>query len=415
MAALDVAVEIGLDLGEDDPTAFALDDATRGVLDNTAHLLGGELFFDITGRVRSISSRRGKNQALDKIDAGLGSIVFDNSDRFFDPLYPESQFYQFLIPRREVRVLANDYPVYRGFIDDLDFDYSPGGVSTVRVDMSDAFSNLSNARLPELEPDSELPGERINYVLDQPEVSWPAALRQIDDGLNTLLDNTIEEGTGVLSYLQLVSQSEFGDLFISRAGEVVFRASNAALNSKNVAFTDDLTPTATTKIPYTALNTIYGSENLYNRIVISNADVIPDEVTAEDLDAQKLFGVRSFQQTDLLTQNLADIQTVADELLATYKDPRYRFESVVVSLDKLDDTQADAILDLEIGDLVIATFTPNKIPPAITFPVRIIGINHDWTPTQKRVTFSLETLIYGAFILDNPSFGVLDSSTLSQW
>lgn len=414
MTTLVPKVEIGLDLGDFSSVAFRLDDATKGVLDNTSYTLGGALFFDITDRVKSISTSRGKNQALDKIDSGTSSIVFDNSDRFFDPNYPNSEFFRFLIPRREVRVTSNGYPVFIGFIEDLDFSYSPGNISTVKVEVADGFSTLANAELPEIAPTTEFSGARIERILDDPEVNWSPTLRQIDTGVTELTDITIPEGTEALRYLQLVNQSENGQLFISREGNLVFQARDNGLVAKNITFTDDLTPGPQTKIPYVAVNTIYGSENLYNRVVLTNNDTFaPETTTQEDLDSQKLFGIRTYTADKLLSLNLFDLEAVATELLATYKEPRFRFESITVNLDKLDTADVEAILDLEIGEIVGVSFTPNQIPPAINNPVRIIAIKHDWTPTQKRVTFSLENLTFGLFILDNSSFGVLDTNTLS--
>ncbi|MFN9952987.1 MAG: hypothetical protein ACK55I_07790, partial [bacterium] len=135
----------GLNLGQADPFAFILDDAIKGVLDNTSFTLGGERFFDISDRLIATSTARGKNQALDRIDAGTSSIVVDNSDRHFDPLYPNGPYFGQLIPRRTVRITCNDQPVFIGAIDDFDIVYAPSNRSQVRIDVSDAFSTLTNS------------------------------------------------------------------------------------------------------------------------------------------------------------------------------------------------------------------------------------------------------------------------------
>ena len=85
MAAPAVKLELGLNLGQGDPFSFVLDSSTRGVLNNTSYTLGGERFFDITDRLVTTTVRRGKNNALDRIDAGIVNITVDNSDREFDP------------------------------------------------------------------------------------------------------------------------------------------------------------------------------------------------------------------------------------------------------------------------------------------------------------------------------------------
>ena len=114
MPAPAVKVELGANLGQRDLTRFVLDDAVKGVLDNTEYTLGGDRFFDITDRLISANTSRGKNTALDRIDAGQLNIVLDNFDRLFDPLYVDGTYYSQLIPGNEIRISCNGYPVIYG-------------------------------------------------------------------------------------------------------------------------------------------------------------------------------------------------------------------------------------------------------------------------------------------------------------
>jgi hypothetical protein len=104
---------------------------------------------------------------------------------------------------------------------------------------------------------------------------------------------------------------------------------------------------------------------------------------------------------------------LADYLLARFKEPQYRFESLTVVMDTLTEANQNAVLDLEIGDIVLVRFEPSDIPPAIEQYVRIIGISHDWTSTSKNITFALERLDFAIFILDNPVLGELDNDRLA--
>jgi hypothetical protein len=413
MPAPAVKVELGLNLGQADPFAFVLDDAIKGVLDNTSFTLGGERYFDISDRLIATSTARGKNQALDRIDAGTSSIVVDNSDRHFDPLYPNGPYFGQLIPRRTVRITCNDQPVFIGAIDDFDIVYAPSNRSQVRIDVSDAFSTLTNSGLEEFTPTAQLSGARVNAVLDRPEVDWPAAEREIDTGNSTMLGALVAEGTSVLEYLQLVSNSEFGDLFIGKDGKVVFRERNAVPNTPNLVFSDEVVAGAYTGIQFASVNNVYGSENLYNRILISNAGSPVLEASAADTESQTVYGPRSYSQSNLLVASQSELQFLADFLLARFKEPQYRFESLTVVMDTLTEANQDAVLDLEIGDIVLVRFEPSDIPPAIEQYVRIIGISHDWTSTSKNITFALERLDFAIFILDNPVLGELDNDRLA--
>jgi hypothetical protein len=112
-------------------------------------------------------------------------------------------------------------------------------------------------------------------------------------------------------------------------------------------------------------------------------------------------------------QDLDELQFLADFNLARYKEPQYRFETVTVVLDTLTTENQNKVLDLEIGDIITVRFIPSDIPPAIEQFCRIIGISQDWTPGSKNISFALERLEFGLFILDNPTLGQLDDDRLA--
>jgi hypothetical protein len=412
MAVADIKVELGLDLGDRSPQGFKLDDPVRGVLDGVDFVLAGELFYDISNRLSSVSIRRGKSQALDRIDAGIASITVNNNDRLFDPLYEGSQFFGVLVPRKRVRVTANNKPVFFGFIEDLDLNYLPENRSTVLFDVADGLSLLTNSAIEEYEPVSQLSGARVNAVLDLPEVSWDDNNRDIDAGNSIMLDAEVSAGTSVLEYLKLVSASEQGNLFIGKDGKIIFQERNADQNSVDLIFTDNFSASESVKIPFTQVNNIFGSENLYNSITVENADVFPETVLVEDLASIGAYGYRAYSLTGVLIQDPDELTDLASRLLFTYKDPLYRFESVAVELSRLTTEQQNSVLDLEIGDIVQVEFTPNGIPPAISLPCRVLGISQEWSIERKQILFSLETLNYGVFVLDSDLFGQLDDDRL---
>jgi hypothetical protein len=414
MPAPVVKVELGADLGARDPNSFTLDDAIKGVLDSTTYTLGGTRFFDITDRLISASTTRGKNQALDRIDAGTLNIVVDNFDRLFDPIYANGFYFGQLIPGKEIRISCNDLPVIYGTIDDIDIAYEPGNRSVASFQATDGLSYLTQNNLPEVFPDVELSGARVTRILDLPEVDWPVDKRSIDTGNSFLSDTDIAQGTQAIGYLQLIATSESGEVFVSRDNNFVFRERNSTPNLPNIIFTDEASIPGFTVIPFAELGVVYGTEELYNRIVLTNDfPLFPDEATAEDLDSQVLYGPHSYDQSGLLNNELSDLESLADFLLLRFKEPQYRFSSVGVVMDILSESQQDEILDLEIGDIVQVRFTPSGIPPAIEQYVKVIGISHDWQNNEKRINLSLERLDFSLFVLDNAVVGILDEDRLS--
>jgi hypothetical protein len=409
-----VKVELGADLGARDPNSFTLDSAIKGVLDNTTYTLGGTRFFDITDRLLSANTSRGKNQALDRIDAGNLNIVVDNFDRLFDPLYENGFYFGQLIPGREIRISCNDLPVIYGTVDDIDIAYEPGNRSVASFKATDGLSTLTQNNLPEVFPDVELSGARVTRILDLPEIDWPADRRIIDTGNSLLSDTDVAQGTQAIGYLQLVATSESGEVFVSKDNNFVFRQRNSTPNLPNIIFTDEQSIPGFTVIPFSELGVVYGTEELFNRIVLSNDfPLFPDEVTVDDLDSQVLYGPRSYTQNGLLNNDLADLESLAEFLLLRFKEPQYRFNSLSVVMDILTEVQQDQVLDLEIGDIVQVRFTPSGIPPAIEQYVRVIGISHDWQNNEKRINLALERLDFSLFVLDNPVVGILDEDRLS--
>lgn len=91
-------------------TSLVLDDATKGAMDGI-YTIGDTVFaatwVDVTSKVQSFSTNRGKSRQLDKFEAGTASVTFNNYDRVFDPLYSSSPYYGQIVPKRPIRIWNN--------------------------------------------------------------------------------------------------------------------------------------------------------------------------------------------------------------------------------------------------------------------------------------------------------------------
>jgi hypothetical protein len=401
-------VEIGFDLTANNSGPFlTLDDPVAGRLDDADWTLGGEIFYDVTDRVRSWSSNRGKSRALDAFNAGNASIVLDNNTRDFDPTYAASPFYGQIIPKRQIRISSNGVVQFYGLIDDWNLDYAPQGDSTAGVVCSDGFAQLANQTLTGATATSQLSGARVNAILDSADVNWPSDKRAVDSGEVLLGADVIPDNGNALTYLQLVEASEGGRLFISKAGNLVFKDQNGVQpdGSSIVTFADD-----GSGVKYTGMQVVYGSELLYNQAVVSR--VGGSTTTANDTDSQQAYGIYTITKTDLLMANDADVDALAVSLVKQYSEPEFRFEALTVDLNQITEVQQTAVLGLEIGDVALIKFTPNNISPAIEKYVEVLGVAQSSDPNRRTVTLNFGTLDYISFILDDVAFGKLDSATL---
>jgi hypothetical protein len=397
-------IEIGFDLTDSGTGPFfRLDDPIQGVLDNTSFVLGGELFYDVTNFVTSVSITRGKNRELDQYDQGLANIVFNNNDRTFDPEYAASPFAGQIIPKRQVRISSGNLIQFYGLIDDWNLTYEPNGDSIAAAACSDATASFASQTFFERTNIVEKSGDRINTLLSLPEVGWPLSLRQIDTGQMTLGADTIADNTNVLEYFRLVEQSEPGAFFIGKDGSVIFKDRITAPLTDGVTLADD-----GTGIPYQTIRVQYGSELLANEIVLESA-ITTTQVTQQDLDSIEEYGVFNLTTTGLLIGDDNDLIELADFYSQKYSSPEYRFEAVDILLDELTLQQQADLLALELGDVVQIKFTPNQLPPAINKYAEIISVNHSIDLDNHILTLGFATLDFALFVLDDAQFGKLDS------
>jgi hypothetical protein len=397
-------VEIGFDLAGNNGPFFVLDDAERGVLDNTAWTLAGTFFYDVTQYVKDIQITRGKNRDIDSYSSGEAVVTMTNYNRYFDPTYQASPFYGNIIPRREVKISSNGIQQYFGTIDDWNLRYAIQGDSEVTFVTSDGFYRLNNQTVTPGTATVQSSGARINAILDDPGVAWPSTYRSVDTGVVTVGANVVPDNQNALSYLKLVEQTEHGAFFIAKDGKATFKSRSIVQpTTAPVLLTDD-----NTGIGYSDIRITYGSEQLANEIVVTSA-VSGTTVTAIDLASQGVYGVLNLTLSDLIMNSTSDVESLAVFLANKYSQPEYRFEAVEVILDDLSPTNQNKILGLELNDVIKVKFTPNGIGPAIEQYVEIINIAHRADLQIHRVTLGLARLDFLYFILDDPTFGRLDA------
>lgn len=397
-------IEIGFDLTDTGVGPFfRLDDPIQGVLDNTQFILGGELFYDVTDYVTSVSISRGKNRELDQYDQGLANVVFNNNQRTFDPEYASSPFAGQIIPKRQVRISSGGLVQFFGLIDDWNLTYEPNGDSIAAAACSDATASFANQTLVGRTNSIEQSGERVNTILSLPEVNWPLELRNIDTGEMTLGPDVIADNTNALAYFRLIEQSEPGSFFIGKSGAVTFKDRITPPLAEGVVLADD-----GSGIPYQSLSVQYGSELLANEIVLSSA-ITTTQVTQTDLDSVEEYGVFNLTREGLLVNDDTDLEALAEFYSQKYSTPEYRFESVQILLDELTAGQQEDILALELGDVLQIKFTPNQIPPAITKYAEIIRIEHAVDLDNHILLLGFSTLDFALFVLDDAEFGKLDA------
>lgn len=399
---MSVKVEIGFTASGASAPFFTLGDDTLGVLGGTEGLLGGgEILVDVTSDLISFDIARGKSRELDRYQAGQATVNFQNDQRVFDPTYEASPYFGQIEPRRQIRITVDDVVQYEGTIDDWNISYERGGNSVSTAQCFDGFANLANIGLESFSPTEELAGPRVEAALDN--IDWPEEKRNIDTGNATLEAQTVEDGTGILEYLQTVANSEPGEVFIDKNGNIRFVQRNAGFSADRPLLSD-----AGDGIGYKTIAAQFGVELLFNRVTTTNSTLT---ATAFNQTSINLYGERDLQRATFLS-NQAQLDGLADFLTGRFADPEFRFEQIEIDLRTISAEDKATVLGLELGDIVEVKFTPNDIPPAIERFGRIIKIQQRFEPFSEILILGLQSTQGALLVLGDPEFGKIGTDNV---
>jgi len=402
-----------------DVNSFTLDSATKGLLDGTYPLGPGSDFADVTDSTTQISIKRGRRDVGDQFGAGSMTFTINDVDGIFSPFDENGPYFNIpdalpgLAPMRAVELIryddnGNPHYLYRGKVVNYNYNFALDGIDTVTVFCSDNFYLLSQTFMDELNVDVETSGERIETVLDLPEVQYPTgAARSIDPGTVDLGHDsayTVPGGTNVLGYLLQINQTaEFGRLFVSRAGVLTFTPRvGTTLSAPVIDFMDD-----GTGVPYDGLGITFEADSVTNRVFIENLGGA--NATADDLPSQATY----FVQTNSITNSLLDDTELATA--ATYLlngTPEARYNSVETVFGALTNAQRDTVALVDISDTVSIerTFVTGNTTTTLAQELAVEGVEHEITLNGHRVLlFTSPTTIVYELILDNAEFGKIDA------
>jgi hypothetical protein len=292
--------------------------------------------------------------------------------------------------------MAEGTPVFTGFVDDWNFNYSMGGLAVASLDGSDGFALLARQENAGGSAVVEGSGARVSRVLDQTTVQWPGNRRAIETGQTTLEAGLLEGNA--LQYLQKVALSESSLLFVSKSGDLTFLERLIQEESQTV-FTDD-----GTGVPYEVVAVSYGTEELTNRAVVTST---AGTATGVDASSQVTFGITE-RDIDTFLSTLTQLQGLADYVVLRYGVPEFRVERVTVNMNLLTPAQVTEVLALELGSLADVRFQPPGGGAPVFLRNRVIGISHDVNVSEHLVSFNFESLPFDFFVLDDALFGKLD-------
>ena len=397
--------------------AFVLDDAVKGVLNNTTYVLNGTTeFAPMLQYSTNVNIKRGRRDIGDQFSAGTMSFNLNDTlaGGILNPLYSSSPYVdpagQFtLAPLRRVSFgrynsVGTFVALFVGQIVNYDYSYELGGENMISVYCADDFYLLAQTALNEYNVSEQLSSARLAAVLDLPEVAYPALSRDIETGTQTLggaAAYTVPNGTNVKAYIDQIQAAEQGRIFMARTGVLTSQPRIGNTLAGSVAdFHDD-----GTNIPYNSLGITYNADLIVNRASIQHLGATSPEV-ADDAASQTKYLIQNISITNSLLHNDAAALDLAEYLLVG--EPEATFNAVQTDYLMLTTAQREALALVDIGDTITITntITGGQVAQELAVEGVEIAVNLN---NGHRVTFyTSSTVIVYEFILDDPIYGKLD-------
>ena len=396
--------------------AFVLDNATKGVLNNTTYVLDGTTeFAPMLEYSTNVNIKRGRRDVGDQFSAG--TMSFNLNDELaggtLNPLYSSSPYVdpagQFtLAPLRRVSFgrynsVGTFVALFVGQIVSYDYNYELGGTNTVSVYCADDFYLLAQTALAEFNVSEQLSSARLAAVLDLPEVAYPALSRDIETGSQTLggaAAYTVPNGTNVKAYIDQIQQAEQGRIFMARTGVLTSQPRIGNTLSGSVAdFHDD-----GTNIPYNSLGIIYNADLIVNRASIQHLGASSPEV-ANDLVSQAKYLIQNVSITNSLLHNDAAAQALADYLLVG--EPEATFNAVQTDYLMLTTAQRETLALVDIGDTITITNTITGGQVAQELAVEGVEISVNLNNGHRVTFYTSSTVIVYEFVLNDAVYGII--------
>jgi len=394
-----------------DSSAFYLNDS---LLNGTDVLDGdGTDFIDITPVVQNMRISRGRHKPLDVFGPGTMSVSISvpKTNRDYDPLNTASVYYNDLTeqpglaPLRPIRLSRNGEYLFTGVVTTYNQTYSLDGLTSYNIFAADNIYVLSQGSLPSTVTSSQTSSARITAVLSAAAFTGSTSLTA--SPVATLGAFTIASGTNVNAYINQIQQAEQGRIFCSKTNVLTAQARiGNTLGTPTVTFND--TKTAT---PYDVILVEFDQQSVINNVNVT----IEGGVLQNASDASSI--ATYFTQTEAITDSLlstnAQAATLASYLLNPLPEPR--FTSVSTTFASLTDAQKTALAPIEIGDIVSATKSfASGSPLAVQQNLAVEGIDHviDVNTGHRMTLWTSPTVIVYAFVLDDPTFGLLDGTNV---
>lgn len=360
---------------------------------------------DVSAYTRSVTTDRSCAHAVRTWDASRASVVLNNRDGRFSPDNLSGPYVSAGVsgvrPWRPIRVRVTyagvTYPIWAGYITDIVDTWLPGHVDAFVtlpcVDEWAALSDVDGLAQPAA-GGGELSGPRVHRILD---AAGHTGARSVAAGRATMQATDLSSNTA--QALTLVADSEGGGIFIDADGTVVFEDLYALFeqprsNTPQVVLGDG----SGAELPCNDITPEYAG-TIRNIVSYAQANSLGTPQTVSDTTSRALYRDKRLTRTDLVCDTDAQVLSLAQLDLETYRQPKKHFRQIRV-LPRANAALWPHVLGRRIRDLVQVTARPMG-SPTVTRSCHVAGVHHvisgdDWVTVFDLWDGTLSTTYAGS-------------------
>lgn len=369
---------------------------------------------DVSRRVDSIKTSRGRSAQTDNFQTGTMTLRIIDQNGDFNPMNTASPYYNLLNPMRKVQITASygsvTYPIFAGYITTYSTSTprDTGEVVYTTIQAVDGFRLAQNAQISTVAGATagQTTGTRVGKLLDA--IGWPTGMRDIDAGQTTVQVDPATARTG-LSALQNIESTEYGALYMDALGNFVFQ--DRLLTSSSVAGIPRIFNDNGSNIAYN--NAVWRLDDtlIFNKASVTRVGGTA-QVASNQTSIDKYF-LHSYNEQNLMMETDAEALNNAQAYCASRQETAIRCDAITLDL-YTDNYNAGIIaaLDLDFFDPVTITTTQPGLS-SLTKTLQVFGVSHDIKPSNWKTTFTTLEPIIDSFIIGSTQFGILGTSTLS--
>jgi hypothetical protein len=305
---------------------------------------------DVTCETYEVRIVLGRERTTDRFDVGTMSVTAANLSGWADLDQPSFADVNTLMlrPGRSIRFGVDHQTLghvvlFRGFVDVVDPLYEPDS-SIVRLQCIDAAGEVGRVKMggdvPLVGAD-ETVANRIGRILDA--AHWPSTKRDID-GTSTPLLAVAMDGQ-VLDLLGQAADSAGGAVFADAQANICYRAQDWQTYPADRPPDAVIGNVAPGDVCPTRWSRPYARADMATRIIVANQAEPALAAVIDDQDAWSLYGIETFERSDLSTRDQDDLNRLAN---------RYYFTRGPSTIPRIRSVGLDGRTGNDVVDLLTA-------------------------------------------------------------